>query len=466
MSDELQKLWQSQETDAPALRQSDAGWSTEDLAVPTSQFRARPSNRRTVFLAVAAVLVFAVGVGKYQLGLMRGNEFARPPPPRDDVELDPAEERERLLSECRSFSSPASGEPDFERAEFACRGALALEPLHHEATQLLRDLARLRTCQTDFNRGMEASSSRPDEALEAFARVTKDCETYFVRANGIAREMVPAALERAKRSCANPLDEGCQRWVNLECQRSGLADERVAAWSSVHRDWSCPSWEALRVPVPVDDGRAAVRTELRARYTDLALGEVLVAWFDGDLNEARARTATLTSNEARALSVDIRRAGELQLKTRIELASISGPGIDRAAPFAREFLDVDERLMLGEGATRLSLEERKRALARLESRPRRELIAALARGAYERGKALADRKDFRGACRAWKLGAEFSRGDLDLLKALTNVCTKKAAAAFDAATTCEQLQVVKDFAVPGDGYAEKVDERVYTECNE
>jgi hypothetical protein len=75
---------------------------------------------------------------------------------------------------------------------------------------------------------------------------------------------------------------------------------------------------------------------------------------------------------------------------------------------------------------------------------------------YDEGKELADLKDFRGACRLWKLGASFSRSNVDLLKALTNVCTRKAQEQYENAQTCNELARVLDFAVDGDGVAERV----------
>ena len=87
------------------------------------------------------------------------------------------------------------------------------------------------------------------------------------------------------------------------------------------------------------------------------------------------------------------------------------------------------------------------------------LTATIANDLYEEGKVLADRRDWRGACRLWKKGSSFERSNIDLLKALTNVCTKQASVAFDAARNCEQLQAVLVFAVDGDGFKEKVEDR-------
>jgi hypothetical protein len=82
----------------------------------------------------------------------------------------------------------------------------------------------------------------------------------------------------------------------------------------------------------------------------------------------------------------------------------------------------------------------------------------MGRAAYDQGRQLADRKDFRAACGAWKVGLTFSRANLDLLKAVTNVCTRRAAETYERAQSCEELKAALDYAVEGDGFAEKINE--------
>jgi hypothetical protein len=92
----------------------------------------------------------------------------------------------------------------------------------------------------------------------------------------------------------------------------------------------------------------------------------------------------------------------------------------------------------------------KGTVSRFSDRLRHQLTHA----AYERGKDLADRKDWRAACRFWKEGLTFGRDDVDLLKAVTNVCTMRAHDVLRTADSCEALKGGLDFAVDGDGQRE------------
>ena len=90
MSDELQRLWQSQEvTPVSVTPRGDTRHQGTDLAVPTSTFGQPRSNRRPVFFALAAVFVAAFG-----WWLMRPQvRVVEPPGPRPvpSVEVDGAE---------------------------------------------------------------------------------------------------------------------------------------------------------------------------------------------------------------------------------------------------------------------------------------------------------------------------------------------------------------------------------------
>jgi hypothetical protein len=60
----------------------------------------------------------------------------------------------------------------------------------------------------------------------------------------------------------------------------------------------------------------------------------------------------------------------------------------------------------------------------------------------------------------WKLGSSFNRSHIDLLRALTNVCTKRAGETLARAENCEQLKQVLDFAVDGDGFKKQTEEKM------
>ncbi len=80
--------------------------------------------------------------------------------------------------------------------------------------------------------------------------------------------------------------------------------------------------------------------------------------------------------------------------------------------------------------------------------------------AYLLGKSYADRRDFRRACLEWKRGQQLWRGNIDLLRALTNVCTRRAQAVVTRRdASCAELKAAFDFAVDGDGLATVLEAR-------
>ena len=172
----------------------------------------------------------------------------------------------------------------------------------------------------------------------------------------------------------------------------------------------------------------------------------LTSYFKGDFHSAPVPLQKVIENmakaehhaQAKALLLDINSAINLY---ELGVTAVTNNDPERAAPVFQQALAVDERLLLGK--------ERVSFL-------RKAITESMASASSEKGKAYADRKDFRAACRVWKVGLTFTRSSIDLLKAVTNVCTKRASDAFERAQSCEQLKAVLDFAVDGDGIKERV----------
>jgi hypothetical protein len=173
-----------------------------------------------------------------------------------------------------------------------------------------------------------------------------------------------------------------------------------------------------------------------------------------------AMTKANEHEQARAMLQDITMAQNLLDNGASELSNDKPEKAE--APF-RAALEIDERLVLGDKLKKLSDDEKRRELEKRTSYVRRTIVESMSSKCYERGKSAADRKDFRQACRTWKLGASFTRGNIDLLKALTNVCTKRAGETLERATTCEQLKAALEFAVDGDGYKKQINDRMLEE---
>jgi hypothetical protein len=126
----------------------------------------------------------------------------------------------------------------------------------------------------------------------------------------------------------------------------------------------------------------------------------------------------------------------------------------------RDALALDEKIVLGEEKLKLPEAERKKELDKMQSYFRRNINTEMAQKCYERGRGLAERQDLRGACRVWKIGYAFYRGNTDLLRAVAEVCTSSASEAFGGAASCEDFKLVQEWAVDGDGFKEKAEEKL------
>lgn len=419
-------------------------------------------------------------------------------------ELDPAEAIENLLAECRTYSSSESGSPDWSRAENACNKVIEMEPIHQEANTLIKRISILKVCEENFNKAREfIAGGKLEEGVESFQKIGKDCESYLLKTLAAAKDTVAEVKKRAATDCkayssASKWDlayKRCELYSRLACQTLEPKDLYPPAlmkmklegplnpkteWRPADANyinflkarekvkpgepmWQCPEINAFRPPPPPPDPGKQAKEELAKRYPEPEMGRALVLYFTGDFQSAPVPLQKITENMSKAQYHETARSLLGDMQNAINLyengtSEITNDRPERAeTPFLKA-LAVDERLVLGDKAGTMTADDKKREMDKRVSFVRRNIVDVMSKTCYDKGKALADRKDFRAACRFWKLGSSFSRSNLDLLKALTNVCTKKAAAAFEQAQTCEQAKAALDFAVDGDGYKEKVTE--------
>ena len=504
---DLQTLWQEQPDD-PHPGGELRGRAHVDYAVPTSQFPlSRPKTgsppRRFVAVAfgLAATVVVALGLALRPL----------PPAPvvSGPVAVSAAQRLEDLLAECRTYGNAEWNIPDWKRAEAACSRVLELEPIQPEATALLGRIWKLRGCEENFNTAKDfAAAGRDEQALASFEMVGQDCEVYLLRAGSAAAAVAAEVMRRAGAECHTYVTAKrweaalprCALYARVACQTMELsalsppalmklklegplnprtewrprdplfvdflrAREKVNPHSPL---WFCPQVVSLRAPPSPPDPRAIAKEELGRRYAEKDLGRALVLYFSGDLNSATVTVNKVLEQMSKAEHHEAARALLLDLNEAINLYEkgttyITNDRPEEAALAYRQALEVDARLVLGV-LTPTFPEQKTRELDQRVSFIRRSIQDTMTGESYEKGRALADRKDFRGACRLWKLGSSFSRSNIDLLKALTNVCTKRASEALDKAHTCEQLWAALDFAVDGDGFEKMIDEALAHEA--
>lgn len=497
---DLQALWQAQPLDDATASPPTSGRLTVNYALPTSLFLAEPPRRgsgaRFAVLALAATAVLSVGA------------LVLWPAPAPVVVVhpraDPLRQLEELLAECRTYSNSEAPLPDWPRAERACRQALELEPINTDANQLLARIPLLRACEQNFEGARQRfAEGRLEEALELIAKVDKGCEVWFYRAIPLGQRAAAEVIRRAGSDCkayaasaeVELAEERCEVYARFACQNWEPGelyppallkvkldgplnpktewrprDERYLTFLKLRAKsrpgapaWRCPQIDSLRAPPAPPDRGLVAKAELEREYPQLEQREALLAYFRGDFESAPVPLQKLQERmsqarhhaRARALLLDMRNAINLFENGTTELFNDSP---ERAAPLFLQALALDEALVLGQSAATLDSVERRKALSRRQSFLRRSIVESMASRTYEKGKTLADRKDFRAACRVWKLGSTFSRSNIDLLKALTNVCTRRAADGFARAKTCEQLRSALDFAVVGDGFQEKIEE--------
>ncbi len=470
---ELQRLWQDQPVE-PIDFVPPRGPPEVDYAVPTSQFHA-PRQGRAPKLVVGFVALAASLVAVVQW-LPSGPPVPGPARVSTPAPVDEATELEGHLAECRTFSNSDVGDPDWARARAACARAVSIDPIHREANELMKRIAVLSECEHHFETGRAfASTGRDEDALASFEKVGGACEGYLLRARAEARGTVAAVKQRAGADCvayakARKWDVArprCELFARLACHSGALeagapavkAFEQVRAATQAPA-WQCPDVPVLEQPRAPPDPTAEARANLPRRYAEAELGRALVLYFEGSTPQARLAVQRVLENMNKAAAhADARRLlADLDAVSALEkqgTAALQAEKLERAALAFKAALELDERLVVG---AVVDPTERARLLRLRESRLRRETTLTMGRAAYDQGRQLADRKDFRAACGAWKVGLTFSRANLDLLKAVTNVCTRRAAETYERAQSCEELKAALDYAVEGDGFAEKINE--------
>jgi len=263
---------------------------------------------------------------------------------------------------------------------------------------------------------------------------------------------LPASQTPTPPKCGVPSSGG------FAASEGTVADQGCASLPSKEVGAAVPSTreiEPLR-PDPIErppsdraEARAALITDLEQQNRSPELNEALASYWEGRLSEARAQlkklAAQVESDDAqerlKAISEEFSSAERL-FKRGEGLLTARAPELAKE-PFLKA-LEHDRHLLEGLGD-------------RYPSFYRRKIQEDMARNCYAKGRQWLERRNQRKACRAWKLGFEFYKGNADLNKAVAS-CSRRGAEALRKVRTCEQLLEVLDLAVEGDGVAPKVDE--------
>lgn len=398
-----------------------------------------------------------------------------------------------------------------EKEQFAVareklREVLEIEPIHDEANQLMRQSKIDEECVKALAKGDEFKSlNQFDEALNAYEKVTLECSKKYHlavlekskdpiaevkkdRGDYCKRMTAARKFEFAEKACGDYMRLACQAMTDEELYPpSGYtvklepgklkgdqwrpASQQYLNFLSVRQklkrldQWKCPTIPAFRPPPPPPDPSKKCKVDMAGRYPDPAFGGSLALYFDGK----QAAEFTLPIQKG-VLEVNSKASLHDQARDTINQLSLAfnfyqsgqtqlanGRLVNAELPFTKA-LEIDEQIVLGPDVAKKPADVKKPLLEKCASYVRRQIITSISSQAYQKGKELFDRKDFRAGCEALKVGYRFSRTHSDLLRAI-DLCTRKAEEAFASAQSlgsCEAYKVAWTFAVPGDGYDEKV----------
>ncbi|HEX8435903.1 FHA domain-containing protein [Archangium sp.] len=451
-----------------------------------------PASRKKLLVVAASVvgLLLVAGIVKNVSGGGGGGVAGskpmaqKAPPPQN-----PAEQVQEMLSQCRSFSSSElGGEPDWVKAEAACSKALDIDPIHAEANTLMRRIKVEKEAAENFSQGEKAlARSKEVDALELFRKIPKD-SAYFRRAKPKVLEAVEKVVKRAEDDCKRYLRDSqwstavpqCEKYMGYACQKMTKEEleppigytlvldknKRLGRteWRPKHKlyldflnarhrvtpdaqPWRCPVSDIFMVDEAAPDPKVQVEAVFKQRLPNKFMIAAMMDYYGGRGNEAIATLQRLRGNyelsqyhsDADKLIADVNNVDQL-FKTG--QGYLQKEDVEKAEEPLLEALEVDKRLM-GELA---------------ETKPsfyRRNIQHDMASAAITRGKYWDERGDKRRSCRIWKLGFRFYAGNTDL-NSQVGRCSTRGLSAIKEASTCADLDVVLDYAVPGDGLDERV----------
>ncbi|HVG61475.1 MAG TPA: FHA domain-containing protein [Hyalangium sp.] len=446
-------------------------------------------SRKLIAVAAAAVaLVLVAGVAKVVL-------TPPPPPPMDPGQavIDPSAQVQTLLSECRSYTSKDMGsEPQWEKAEVKCEEARVLDPINGEVNAELKRIRIEKEAAEYFAQGTKLLQRlKEEDAIDILQKIPKESTYYWRRAKIKMDEAAAQVNKRAEDDCKRYLRDAqwepavprCERYMSFWCQTrtkeelepplgytlklEGRANKNKKEWQPSDKlflqfliarrkvdpraePWTCKAGYGGNVEEG-DEPSQKVKKMFKERYPNAYLNAAMFDYWGGRANESVAKLQKVRSNYELAslhnqtdlLIQDVSTVNNL-FKTGSTL--LQAGEIEKAAePFA-EALDVDKRLMGDLWET-------------VPSFYRKNIQQDMSDKAYERGRDWAKRDDQRRACKLWKVGFRFYKGNTDLIRVLSNLCSTQATKLFAVAGSCGELAEAEEWSVTGDGLEEKISKR-------
>lgn len=450
-----------------------------------------PMKKKIMFGGIGAGVLLLVGVvawgsgGEDPLPVNNGGDGAG-----GEVVLDEKSEIEAKVSECRTYSATdlVSTEPDWVRAEAACQFVLNLEPIHQEATTLIRKI-KVEKEAYEFYKAAEKLMrvQREEEALDQYAKIPEE-SGYFRKVRTRVKETVDSVKKRTAEDCKTQVRSRfyssalprCEKYMQIACcemssdQLAPPPGYRVVLDGKLGKDgwrpndpihvaylrakkeaapeagpFECPNTRIFcRVEVEGPSPKKDVDAYIKSRYTEKLIQVSMMAYWEGRDQEAVVQLQRLREMREKAafhktaddLLADIRSVIQL-FKLGEGLLQQEKKAMDADEPF-KAALEIDARLMQEMTDKRPSFY-------------RRNINADMAQAAYKAGDDWAKKKDRKKACGYWKIGYAYSKVDPELLRGI-GFCSTWAAEALKE-ESCEMLNYAEDLAVDGDGIKAKVD---------
>jgi hypothetical protein len=182
------------------------------------------------------------------------------------------------------------------------------------------------------------------------------------------------------------------------------------------------------------------------RFPDARIGQALFAYWEGNVRSAIA-TLQKVSTDPQAM---VLHSGANALRSRIWMVL----QLQKSANSALQARDPER----AEKPLRSALQHDREIVGELEQAPsfvERTIQREMGAQSYQQGKYWADRSDLRRACRIWKLGHQFSGGNLALLQALKH-CSERAEQLLATAGHCGELALAAELSTEGDGLRNKL----------
>jgi tetratricopeptide (TPR) repeat protein len=328
----------------------------------------------------------------------------------------------KAWADCRAPFADDASEPDWSAALAACQAVLAREPKNPEAQRLIAQVREEMAARDHFLKGVWlAVQLHNDDARREFAQVPAGSR-YAAKATEEMRAL-PAPV---------PADA---------LARPGPPSPPTPQAPVVSQ--GAPTHDVL-ADVPSDE---ALSRALADRDPERALHLAVWAYWEGKSNESVRWLQRLLGETT--LTAVHPRARQLR-KQVFEVAGLFSDGeallqkdnLDQAAAAFTEMLRLDEEVLRSIQPPGPSFFRRNAAMD-------------IAANAYEHGKSFMDHLEEERACRAWKLGFGFFKGNTDLNRACA-VCSLHASRALDAAQGCEDLERALALSVDGDGLKDRI----------